>query len=130
MTPAALFTDAPICTASQSACSWQLMSYVDYTPFPYPISAINFGTGGVYNFGSYSDPRADALLHATEIAPQANGLSSALFAGEDYLLQQEPGIYQPVTPYQLTVVANNLHGVIPQSPELAITPELWYFTKG
>ncbi len=130
VTPAALFTDAPICTPSQSACSWQLMSYVDYTPFPYPISAINFGTGGVYNFGSYSDPQSDALLHATEIAPQADGLDSALFDGENYLLQQEPGIYQPVTPYQLTLVANNLHGVTPQSPELAITPELWYFTKG
>jgi peptide/nickel transport system substrate-binding protein len=130
VSPAALFTDAPICSPSQAACSWQLMSYVDYTPFPYPISAINFGTGGVYNFGSYTNAQADALLHATETAPQTNGLDSALFDGENFLLQQEPGIYQPVTPYQLSLVANNLHGVIPQSPELAITPELWYFTKG
>jgi peptide/nickel transport system substrate-binding protein len=130
VTPAALFADAPTCTASQATCSWQLMSYVDYTPFPYPFSAINFGTGGVYNFGSYSDPHADALMHATEIAPQTNGLDTAFFNGENYLLKEEPGIYQPVTPYQLTLVAKNLHGVIPQSPELAITPELWYFTSG
>jgi peptide/nickel transport system substrate-binding protein len=127
--PLVLFTDAPICTPSQSACSWQLMSYEDYTPFPYPYSGINFGTGGVYNFGSWSTAHNTALLRAVEIAPAANGVDSALFAAENWELEQNPWIYQPNPPYQLSLVAKNLHGALPQNPEFAITPTLWYFTK-
>lgn len=127
--PLELFTDAPICTPTQSACSWQLMSYEDYTPFPYPYSGINFAAGGVYNFGSYSTAHNTALLRAAEIAPNPNGVDSALFAAENYELEQNPWVYQPNPPYQLSLVAKSLHGVIPQSPEFAITPTLWYFTK-
>lgn len=127
--PASLFEDAPACKASQSSCSWQIMSYQDYTPFPYPYSGINFATGGVYNFGSYSDPMTDALLQAAAISPKADGLSAALAQSNDRILQQAVQIYQPTTPYQLTEVRSNLRGVTPQSPQFAITPELWSFTK-
>jgi len=36
---------------------------------------------------------------------------------------------QPFPAYQITEVANNLKGVIPQSPTLSINPENWYFVK-
>ena len=32
-------------------------------------------------------------------------------------------------PYQLTEVANDLRGVLPESPTLTITPESWHFVK-
>ena len=37
--------------------------------------------------------------------------------------------WQPNASYQLTEVANNPKGVMPQSPTLNITPENWYFVK-
>jgi len=129
VTPAQLFQLSPPCKSSQSVCSWQLMSYEDYTPFPYPFAGIDFQTGGVYNFGSYSDPATDKLLAAAQVASTPNGLSKAFITSEDRILQQLSQLFEPTTPYQLTEVRSNLHGVTPQSPELAITPELWYFTK-
>ena len=129
VTPAELFSLSPTCAPSQSACSWQLMSYQDYTPFPYPFGGIDFETGGVYNFGSYSDPTTDKLLAEAKVASTPSGLSKSFIGSENRILQQLSELFQPTTPYQLTEVLSNLHGVTPQSPELAITPELWYFTK-
>lgn len=128
VTPAALFEDAPACKSSDSSCTWDLMSYQNYTPFPYPYSGINFVTGGVYNFGSYSDPKTDALLNAAAVCPQQSGMCPALAKSNDRILQQAAQIYQPTTPYQLTEVRTNLNGVTPQSPQFSITPELWSFT--
>ena len=42
---------------------------------------------------------------------------------------QVPVEYQPNAAYTLSEVANNLKGVLPQSPTLSITPETWYFVK-
>jgi peptide/nickel transport system substrate-binding protein len=41
-----------------------------------------------------------------------------------------PVIWQPNGAYQLTEVANNLRGVLPQSTTLNINPENWYFVNG
>lgn len=128
-TAQALYTDNPRCTPAQSACSWQLVSGEDYTPYPYPYAGLNLYCGSVLNNGSYCSSEADTLMNQARSSPVPDGLSSAFFASENYLLQQVPDIYQPETPYQLTMVKNDLHGVTPQSPELAITPELWYYTK-
>jgi hypothetical protein len=38
-------------------------------------------------------------------------------------------MYQPNAASTLTEVADNLEGVLPQSPTLSITPESWYFVK-
>jgi ABC-type transport system substrate-binding protein len=127
--PADLFEDAPECKPSQSDCTWDMMSYQNYTPFPYPYAGINMSTGGVYNFGSYSDPTTDKLLRQAAVAPKADGLSKALAESNDRILQQAAQIYDPVTPYQLSEIKTNLQGVTPQNPQFAITPELWSFTK-
>ena len=46
---------------------------------------------------------------------------------QNYLAQQLPVQFQPNGVYSLTEVANNLKGVLPQSPTLYINPENWYF---
>jgi hypothetical protein len=38
-------------------------------------------------------------------------------------------MWAPDAAAQLTEVANNLKGALPQSPTLSITPEDWYFVK-
>ena len=52
-----------------------------------------------------------------------------MYNWQDYLAPQLPVEYQPNAAYTLTEVANNLKGVLPQSPTLSITPENWYFVK-
>ena len=37
--------------------------------------------------------------------------------------------YPPNAAYTLSEVSNSLHGVLPQSPTLSITPEYWCFVK-
>ena len=51
-----------------------------------------------------------------------------MYNWQDYLAPQ-PVMYQPNAASTLTEVADNLKGVLPQSPTLSITPESWYFVK-
>jgi peptide/nickel transport system substrate-binding protein len=51
------------------------------------------------------------------------------YSWQDYLQPQLPVEYQPNAAYTLSEVSNSLHGVLPQSPTLSITPEYWYFVK-
>ena len=53
----------------------------------------------------------------------------ALYTWQDYLAAKLPMMWQPNGAYSLTEISNNLKGVTPQSPTLAINPENWYFTK-
>ena len=48
---------------------------------------------------------------------------------QDYLATRLPVMWQPDFPAALTEIADNLKGVTPQNPTLAITPENWYFVK-
>jgi hypothetical protein len=75
--------------------------------------------------GSFSDPRLDHLIEAT----QNSDSPEALQAYAQYGSQTIPGIWQPNVDYQETEIANNLKGVTPQSPYLNITPEDWYYVK-
>jgi peptide/nickel transport system substrate-binding protein len=52
-----------------------------------------------------------------------------MYSWENYLSKQLPVIWQPNAAYQLTEVADNLKGVVPQSTTLSINPEDWYFVK-
>jgi hypothetical protein len=54
---------------------------------------------------------------------------SYMYTWQDYLATQLPFEWQPFPAYQITEVANNLKGVIPQSSTLSINPENWYFVK-
>jgi peptide/nickel transport system substrate-binding protein len=52
-----------------------------------------------------------------------------MYTWQDFLATQLPFEWQPFPAYQITEVANNLKGVIPQSSTLSINPENWYFVK-
>ena len=54
---------------------------------------------------------------------------SYMYSWQDYLQPLLPVEYQPNAAYTLSEVSNSLHGVLPQSPTLSITPEYWYFVK-
>jgi peptide/nickel transport system substrate-binding protein len=52
-----------------------------------------------------------------------------MYNWQNYLTPQLPVMWAPNAAYQLTEVAGNLKGALPQSPTLSINPEDWYFVK-
>jgi peptide/nickel transport system substrate-binding protein len=107
---------------------WQ-MSYIGeawlFLPgYNEPDGAILFGSDGPSNLGSYSNPKADAL-----IGQLGSGGISAFHAYENYLAGQLPGLWMPQADTQISAVSNKLHGVLPQDPLNNIYPEDWYFVK-
>jgi peptide/nickel transport system substrate-binding protein len=113
-------------------CTWQIENWGEgwiYSPDYYPTGGEIFGTGAGSNTGSYSNPKNDANIAATHLAPP-NQSESSLTTYQNYLAKQLPVIWQPTPYYQVTLVKNGLHGVTPQNPLLDLRPENWYFTKG
>jgi peptide/nickel transport system substrate-binding protein len=116
------------CVVTKSPCNWDMANWGfgwSFSPDYLPTGEELFQCGAVSNSGGYCDSTDDALIAKT--------LTSAdlqyMYQWQDYLAPQLPVEYQPNAAYTLTEVANNLKGVLPQSPTLSITPETWYFVK-
>jgi peptide/nickel transport system substrate-binding protein len=121
-------SEAVPCTASQSVCSWGM--YNDgwvYSPDYYPSGEDLFETGAGYNLGSYSDPKADQLIQATNLN-SAESPQSALNAYQDYMVQQAPVIWESTGNVPIEY-RSNLHGLTPFNVFTALNPENWYYTK-
>jgi peptide/nickel transport system substrate-binding protein len=93
-----------------------------YYPNFYPIGAGLFDTTGGANFGSFGDPKMDALINDAQVAPGLKGV----FAYQDYASQVVPCLYldQPTT---IIKYQPNVHGVTNFfNPVFAYSPEyLW-----
>jgi peptide/nickel transport system substrate-binding protein len=116
------------CVVTKSPCNWDMANWGfgwSFSPDYLPTGEELFQCGAVSDSGGYCDSTDDALIAKT--------LTSAnlqyMYQWQDYLAPQLPVEYQPNAAYTLTEVANNLKGVLPQSPTLSITPETWYFVK-
>jgi peptide/nickel transport system substrate-binding protein len=110
---------------SGKSCTWAMQNWGGgwvFSPDYYPSGELLFQTGAGSNSGSYSDAKADTLIKQTNFG------DSTLAAYENYLTTNLPVVWQPNLRYELTEVQNNLHGVFPQNPLLAINPENWYFS--
>ena len=81
--------------------------------------------GAIANSGGYCDKTNDSLIDQT----LASSNLTYMYNWQNYLSPQLPVEWQPNAPYQITEVAGNLKGVLPQEPTLNITPENWYFVK-
>jgi peptide/nickel transport system substrate-binding protein len=91
-------------------CKWQASAGAWFYVY-YPSGEHAFRTGAFANFGSFSDPKVDALIAATNTA---SGNQSML----DYastLAKELPGIWMP-TQQSVTVYAKGLKGYLPQEP--------------
>jgi peptide/nickel transport system substrate-binding protein len=117
------------CTPSpKTPCTWQMGNWGAgwvFAPDYLPTDEDLFATGSVANYGSYSDPRADALIKASILSSSTQTYDAA----EDYIASQVPVIWQADYANPLTMYAKNLRGYDPQNVFLNITPEEWYFVK-
>jgi peptide/nickel transport system substrate-binding protein len=116
------------CVVVRSPCSWDLANWGfgwTFSPDYLPTGDQLFQCGAVANSGGYCDKTSDTMISKTLTSSNLN----YMYSWQDYLAPLVPVEYQPNAAYTLTEVANNLHGVLPQSPTLSITPEYWYFVK-
>ena len=116
------------CKVAKIPCNWDLANWGfgwSFSPDYQPTGDELFQCGAVANSGGYCDKTNDSMIQQT----LTNSALSVFYNWQDYLAPQLPVEYQPNAAYTLTEVANNLKGVLPQSPTLSINPENWYFVK-
>ncbi|MGH3719468.1 MAG: peptide ABC transporter substrate-binding protein [Pseudonocardiaceae bacterium] len=116
------------CDAGKPDCDWEMGNWGGgwvFAPDFYPTGEQIFGTGAGSNQGSFSDPKLDQLIAATQHSDSPEALRAYAQYGSETL----PVIWEPSSDYAETEIANNLKGVTPQSPYLNITPEDWYYVQ-
>jgi len=116
------------CVVTRSSCDWDMGDWGggwSFAPDYLPTGEELFQSGAVADSGGYSNPANDALIQKTLISSDVD----YMYDWQDYLATQLPFIWQPNADYQLTEIADDLGGVLPQSPTLSLNPENWYFVK-
>jgi peptide/nickel transport system substrate-binding protein len=116
------------CVVAHISCAWDMADWGGgwtFVPDYYPSGETLFLSGSGANSSGYTDSKNDSLIDQT----LTSNSTTALYDWQDYLSQQVPVVWQPNGVYELTEVADNLHGVIPQSTTANLNPENWYFTK-
>ncbi|MGA2828242.1 MAG: ABC transporter substrate-binding protein [Streptosporangiaceae bacterium] len=116
------------CAAVGSSCAWDFGNWGGgwtFAPDYYPSGETLFQSGSAANSAGYTSKQDDNLIAQTLTSSSL----ASLYTWQDYLATQLPEDWQPNGVYELTEVASNLHGVIPQPTTLYINPENWYFTK-
>jgi peptide/nickel transport system substrate-binding protein len=116
------------CDTGKPDCNWQMGNWGGgwtFAPDYYPTGEQIFGTGAGSNEGSFSDPKLDQLIAATQHSDSPEAMRAYTKYGSETL----PAIWQPNYDYQVTEISNNLKGVTPENPYLNITPEDWYYVK-
>jgi len=115
------------CVAAKTPCNWDMANFEGFTFSPdyLPTGDVLYLTGATSNYGAYSNAENDAMIEKTLTSPNL----SYMYTWQDYLATQLPFEWQPFPAIQLTEIANNLKGVLPQSSTLSINPENWYFVK-
>ena len=116
------------CKVTKGSCAWDLADWGfgwSFAPDYLPTGDELFQCGAPSNSGGYCDQTNDTLINKTLTSPNLQ----YMYQWQNYLAPQVPVLYQPAAAYQLSEVANNLKGVLPQSETLSINPENWYFVK-
>ncbi len=106
---------------------WEMEDFGGFSTSLYPTTNFIFNTGGTFNIGEYSDPKADSLIHTSVFGPNASAVKAE--AGD--IATSLPALFQPDADH-VYAWKTTLSG--PQSSfweltQFSANPELWYFTK-
>jgi peptide/nickel transport system substrate-binding protein len=119
---------APNCVVAHTSCNWDMANWGggwSFVPDYYPTGETLFLSGSGANSGGYTNAENDNLIGQT----LTSSSQSVLDNWQNYLSTQVPVVWQPNGAYEMTEVANNLRGVLPQSTTGNINPENWYFAQ-
>jgi peptide/nickel transport system substrate-binding protein len=113
-------------SAPNNVNKWQVENFGGFSTDIYPTTDLIFNTGGSFNEGSYSDPKADKLIKDSEFSSDPN----AVKIEAQYLTEQLPGIFGP---NEDRIYAWKGVSGPPDSfsnlTQFTFTPEYWYVTK-
>jgi peptide/nickel transport system substrate-binding protein len=120
--------DSGNCKVAGLPCNWDEADWGlgwSYAPDYEPTGEELFLCGVPANSSGYCDSSNDAMIQQT----LSNDSTSLMDSWQNFLSTQVPLEWQPNAPYQMTEVANDLRGVLPQETTLNLTPEYWYYVK-
>jgi peptide/nickel transport system substrate-binding protein len=120
--------DSGNCKVAGLPCNWDEADWGlgwSYAPDYEPTGEELFLCGVPANSSGYCDSSNDAMIQQT----LSNDSTSLMDSWQNFLSKQVPLEWQPNAPYQMTEVANDLRGVLPQETTLNLTPEYWYYVK-
>jgi peptide/nickel transport system substrate-binding protein len=118
--------DNPIPSGKPNINKWAMEDFGGYTNNTYPTQLSIFSPG-VLNEGSYNNPTATRLIHASV----SGGNPAAVKAEASFLTQDQPSLFQP-NPDYVAVWKKTLSGTqasIANQTQYWLTPEFWYLTK-
>ena len=116
------------CVVEKTPCDWDMANWGGgwvFGPDYLPTGETLFHCGAPADSGGYCDKTNETLISKT----LTSGNLHVLYRWQDYLATRLPVMWQPNSVAALTETADNLKGVTPQNPTLAINPENWYFVK-
>jgi peptide/nickel transport system substrate-binding protein len=117
-----LLADTVPCKPTQASCKWTFLylgGWLFNGPGFEPTGEPLYLTGAPNNSGSYSDPKMDQLIKATQTSP-----SMTVFHNyADYSAQQVPALWMPWNT-SIDAVSNDLHNAH-WSPFLTWYPQYW-----
>ncbi len=106
---------------------WAMVDYGGETDATYPTTFGLFNTTGTGNSGSYSDPQADKLIHASV----TSGSAGAVEHEASFLTAQQPTLFQP-NPDYIAVWKNIVSGqpaAFESLTQYQLNPEQMYLTN-
>jgi len=114
-------------SAPANTTKWSMMDFGGFSVNNYPTTNQIFNTTGSYNFGGYSDPKADAFIQDSVFGSDPKAVSKEAA----YITGSLPAIFQPNSDNVLAW-STKLSGP-PESfsnmTQYRLSPEYWYFTK-
>ena len=116
------------CVVEKTPCDWDMANWGGgwvFGPDYLPTGETLFHCGAPADSGGYCDKTNEKLISKT----LTSGNLHVLYRWQDYLATRLPVMWQPNSVAALTEIADNLKGVTPQNPTLAINPENWYLVK-
>ena len=114
------------CKKGTSACRYDAVTYGGWFLGSYPSGEDLFMSGSSA-IGNYNDPKADALINATEY----QGGKESMKKYQEYITEQLPVLWIPWTTGGLNVVSGNLRGFERDMAGVSadIYPQYWKFAK-
>jgi peptide/nickel transport system substrate-binding protein len=115
------------CKATDPGCDWDMSFFGTAGSWYFPLNPSGeelFSTGASANFGNYSSPEADKLIHAVLYSDNQD----AMHTYGEYLAKQLPVMWMPNPAYQVSVIRGDLRGV-QQNPTATFSPQSWYYVK-